>query len=134
MGNDEFLIVSYFSGGAACLCLALAAYAWLRRPAARIFGALQKPGWASILKRSFPISAILLALSAFMAVNYYGCTGRGYKEIASDRAYILSINQKQISETASSLVVAVFVWAVVVLFNLVSIRRERAKERPRGED
>ena len=69
-----------------------------------------------------------------MAVNYYGCTGRGYKDIASDRAYILSINQKQISETASSLVVAVFVWAVVVLFNLVSIRRERAKERPRGED
>ncbi len=134
MGSDEFLIVSYFSGGAVCLCLALVAYAWLRRPAERIFGELHRAGWARILKRAFPVSAVLLALSAFMAVNYYGCEGRGYSQIAGDRAYIISVNQKQISEAASSLVIAVLVWAAVVLVNLVSIRRERAQERPRGED
>lgn len=130
MGNDEFLITSYFLGGTICLCLALAAYAWLRRPAERIFGALHRPQWERILKRSFPTSTVLLALSAFMAVSYYGygCASRKYKDIVSDRTYIISVNQKQISETSMSIVIAVLVWALIILLNLIIIRRALAKE------
>jgi len=73
MRNDQFLIASYCLTGLVCLCLALAAYLWLRRPAERIFSALPRRDWGNVMKKSFPASTILLALSGFMSVSYYGC-------------------------------------------------------------
>lgn len=130
MSAERFLIVSYFVTGGLCLCLALAAWAWLRQPAERIFAALQRPVWERILKRSFPTSTILLALSGFLSVSYYGCENRPYESIVSDRAYIISVSQKQISETLNSIAIAAFVWAAVILLTLVIIRRTQTNKPP----
>ena len=127
MRNDQFLIASYFVTSLLCLGLAVAAYLWLRRPVEQIFSALPRQDWGKVLKKAFPASTILLALSGFLSVSYYGCTNRSYANIVSDHAYIISVNQQQIAATLSSIVVAVFVWAVIVVVNLWSIRREQAK-------
>lgn len=134
MGNEEFLISSYFLVGAFCTCLGLAAYLWLRRPAERIFGALHREHWQTILKKSFPASIILFALSGFLSVSYYGCEARKYTNIVSDRSYIITVNERQISETLSSIALAVFAWTVMVLMVLVAIRRERPNGKRPDDD
>jgi hypothetical protein len=134
MRNEELLIASYFLAALVCSCLGVAAYIWLRHPVGRIFGALPQKDWGRILKRSFPVSTILLALSGFMSVSYYGCSGREYKDIVSDHQYILSVNQQQISKTLYSVVIAIFVWAVIILVSLQTIRRERVKAEGRGKN
>lgn len=131
MGNDEFLISSYFLVGLICLCLGVAAYLWLRRPVEQIISALHQKDWENILKKSLPASIILLALSGFLSVSYYGCSGLAYKDIVSDRDYIVSINEQQVSQTLSSIVLAVFLWAVIILMGLLAIRR-RTRENERS--
>jgi hypothetical protein len=129
MGNEEFLIVSYFLVGLFCACLGLAAYLWLRGPAERIFGALQREHWENVLKKSFPASVLLFALSGFMSVSYYGCENRKYNNIVSDRSYVISVNERQISETLSSIVLAVLPWTVIMLVSLLAIRREQMRPK-----
>ncbi len=133
MGNDEFLVASYFLTALICLCLGLGAYFWLRHPVERIFGALPRRDWGKILRKSFPASTILLVLSGFLSVSYYGCSGRKYNDIVSDHQYILSVNQQQVSESLYSLVIAVFVWAVIILLSLQTIRRERLRTKGHGD-
>ncbi len=134
MGNEEFLVASYFLVALICLCLGLATYLWLRHPAEQILGALHRKDWGNILKKSFPVSTILLALSGFMSVSYYGCSGRSYNDIVSDREYITSVNQQQVAETLYSVALAVFVWAVIIFVSLQTIRREQLKAEGRGKD
>jgi hypothetical protein len=134
VGNDEFLIASYFLVALICLCLGVAAYLWLRHPVDRIFGALRREDMGGMLKKVFPASIILLALSGFMSVSYYGCEGRTYQDIASDHPYIISVNQQQVSKTLDSIALAVFVWAGIIVVSLQTIRREREKAEGHGED
>jgi hypothetical protein len=133
MGNDAFLIASYFAGGLICVCLGLAAYAWLRRPVVQIADALPQRSWGGVLKRSLPASMILFALSAFLSVKYDSCGTRSYKDILSDHSYMITKNQEQISETFSSITVAVFLWGAIILFALLAIRRAQAATKSRGE-
>jgi hypothetical protein len=137
MGNEQFLIVSYFVGGLVCLCLGLTAYGWLRRPAEGIFGALRRPGWERFLKRCFPASAVLTSLAAFLAVSYYageGCASYKYKDIVARRDNMISANRHQIADALSSIVVAVFIWGVIILVNLIVIHREQTKARSRYKE
>ncbi len=129
MGNEEFLISSYFAVAAICVCLGLAAYLWLRRPLDKIVDALPRKSYGTILKRSFPASTLLMALAGFLSVRYYGCANLPYQKIVSDRSYILTISRQQISETLSSIVLTVFIWGVVILLALVAIRRIKPIEK-----
>jgi hypothetical protein len=127
MGNEEFLIVSYVGGGVFCAFLGLAAWLLLRVPASQIVSGLGRKTLANILRKSFPATMILIALSSFLSVNYSGCTGRVYKDIVSDRSYILSINGQQVSETLSSISLGVFLWALIIFVILLAVRRGQAK-------
>jgi hypothetical protein len=127
MSNETYLLVSYFAVGMICLCLGLAAYLWLRRPLHGIFGELSHRNWGSILKKSFPLSIILFALSSCLSVNYYdGCNPIPYGKIVEDRAYIITKNREQISQTLSSIAWGVSVWGFIVLLSLMAIRRGAA--------
>jgi hypothetical protein len=127
MNDETFLIVSYFTVGLICFCLGFAAYLWLRRPLHGIAGALSQRNWGSILKKSFPLSMVLFALSSSLAVNYYGaCNPLPYKRIVEDREYIITKNQEQISETLSSIALGVSLWGLIILLSLMAIRRDQA--------
>ena len=134
MGNEKFLICSYFVSGFICAALGFGAYLWLRRPAGQVFKTLERKHWQGILGKSFPFTTALFTLSAFLSVSYFGCSGRQYQNIVSDRAYILRINERQLSESLSAIVLAVLLWALVIAFNLVSIRRRQAQSNLRDED
>jgi hypothetical protein len=134
MGNEEFLISSYVFVGLTCTSLGFAAYLWLRRPAEQVFRALQRQQWQETLRRTFPFSITLIALSAFLSVSYVGCSGRTYEDIVSDPAYIITINERQISESLSAIVLAIILWAVVIFMCLLAIRREQVKLNGREKD
>ncbi|MGH9712077.1 MAG: hypothetical protein ACRD5M_02105 [Candidatus Acidiferrales bacterium] len=133
MRNEEFLIWSYFLVGLISLCLGFAAYFWLRRPAAGIFSTLKLAPWRNILRKSFLASFILMAMSGFMSVSYTACTGRQYNDIVSDRSYIITVNEHQISEALFSIVMVAFVWGLIIFMNLLVIRREEAKSGDAGK-
>ena len=118
MGNESFLFRAYFTAGAICACLGLSACLWLRRPLGKITDRIPRRGWTTALKRSFPATILLMAFSGFLSVSYYGCTVTTYKDIVSNRGYILTVGGEQISKTMSSIVLAVFIWAVVVVVSL----------------
>ena len=133
MGNEEFLIASYFLAGVICLCLGLTAYFALRRSFDQIVGKLQRKQWRGIIKKAFPLSTVLLALAGFLSVSYYGCEGRVYKDVVANRTYLITVNERQISAALSSIVVGVFVWAVLILINLLAIRREQTRLNGGGQ-
>jgi hypothetical protein len=135
MPNETFLIFSYFLFALICLGLGLAVYLWLRRPFERVIGALPRRAWSSVLKKSFPLSTLLFAFSAFLSVRYYGgCENRLYKDIVADRAYMIAKNQEQLSRTLNSLAVDLFLWAAILILTLLINRRGKAEAKSRGED
>jgi hypothetical protein len=127
MGNEEFLIISYFGAGLLCAGFGLAAWLWLRVPTRKIVSELDRKSLANILQKSLPATMILIALSGFLSVSYSGCSNRAYKDIVSDRSYILSVNGQQISETLSSISFGVFLWALIIFIILLAVRRQQAK-------
>lgn len=46
----------------------------------------------------------------------WGCDHTSYEEIVANRAYLIAKNQQQVSSILLSIVVAVLVWDVVMLF------------------
>jgi hypothetical protein len=135
MENEAFLILTYFLTGLISLCLGFAAYWWLRRPVGRIAEAQPGKDWGNILKKSFPISTIILALAAFMSVSYSdGCPARPYERIIADRAYMIAKNQQQISATLSALALGVFFWALIIFLCLLAIQLGAVRTRSRDED
>ena len=134
MGNEAYLILTYFLTGLISLCLGVAAYWWLRRPVGHIADAQPGKDLGNLLKKSFPISTIVLALSAFMSVSYSdGCPARPYERIIADRAFMLAKNQQQISATLSALALGVFLWALVILLCLLAIQPGQAETRSCNE-
>jgi hypothetical protein len=124
MRNETYLIVCYVGAGVLCLGLAIAAYVCLRKSADKILGALDWKPWGGTLKRAFPASIVLFALSACLSVSYYGgCTGRTYAQVVSDRDYILQKNREQVSKTLEAVVYAVALWSVIMLLVLFGIQR-----------
>ena len=129
MGNEAYLILTYFLTGLISLGLGFAAYWWLRRPVGHIADAQPGKALGNILRKSFPISIIVLALSAFLSVSYYGWQNRPYERIIADRAYLLAKNQEQISATLSALALGVFLWALIIFLGLLAIQPGQVETR-----
>lgn len=125
MGNEAFLVVSYIAGGVVCLCVAIAAWLWLRRPIVQIAGALPRKPLGFLLRKSLPATLMLFALAAFLSVKYTGCDERPYDRIVADRGYMIGKNMEQVSTALSWVVAGVVVWGVIILFSLLAIQRER---------
>lgn len=106
MGNEQYLIVSYFVVGAGCLGLAVATYALLRRS----FGALSAitPGGrlGGILRRLFLVGIIVPALLGFFSVSFRSCDKETYEAIVGDRSYVMAKNQEQLGDALSYIAVA----------------------------
>ena len=122
MSNETYLIVSYFGAVALCSGLGIAAYLWLRRPAEGIAGALPYENLRKIIRRGFPPSTILFALSWCLSVNYYGCGQRKYSEIVNDRSYIAKKNAEQVSEAMQGIIWSVALWSGVFAIALRATR------------
>ena len=113
MSNEAYLIVSYSGAVALCLGLGLAAYFWLRRPIQGVTDSLPQKNWRQIIRRGFPLSTILFALSWCLSVNYYGCEQKKYNEIVNDRSYIAKKNAEQVSEAMQGIIWSVALWSGV---------------------
>jgi hypothetical protein len=62
---------------------------------------------------------VLPALAGFLSVDYYGCY-RNYATIVADRSYLFDKNQEQLMRACLYLMVAIFVWGVIVLISLAT--------------
>ena len=119
MSNEQYLIVSYFFVGVLSIVMAMAVYAFLRRPLAGLAGAFSDRNLASVLKKLFPAGLILPALAGFLSVSYQSCH-QSYESIIADRSYLVGKNQEQISAACLFLMLAILSWGVVVLLSLVT--------------
>lgn len=59
---------------------------------ARIADALPRKAWGIILKKSFPTTMVLFALSGFLSVKYDSCGTCSYQEIVTDHVYMIARN------------------------------------------
>jgi hypothetical protein len=124
MSNETYLIVSYLAAGLLCFLFGWGACLWLRRSVNGIADAVPQRKWGDLLRRSFPISLVLFALTSFLSVSYYGgCDPLPYEKIVTDRDYITQVNQQQLSKSLDSLVLSVGIWGAIILLGLVAIRR-----------
>jgi hypothetical protein len=124
MTNDAYLIVSYVVCAALSIALGTLVYLFLRRPFAVVADAAPRKNLRSILKRLFPIGLLFPALLGFVSVSYQSCDRQTYAKIVESRSYLVQKNQKQISSTLLSIVVAVLVWDVVMLVLTKLAQRE----------
>jgi hypothetical protein len=129
MSNEQYLIVSYFLVGALAIVIAVAVYAYLRRPLAGLARAFPSRHLASVLKKLFPVGLVLPALAGFLSVSYQSCQ-QSYESIIADRSYLVGKNQEQLSAICSFLMLAVLGWGIVVLLSLLT----QPKEPGRGGD
>ncbi len=126
MSNNTYLIVSYFVVIGLCAGLGIAAYLWLRKPAEGIAGSLPQENFRMMIRRAFPLSTVLFALSWCFSVNYYGCEGKKYNDIVKDRSYITSKNAEQLSEALKGVIWSVTLWSAIFAIALRTTRRRNS--------
>jgi hypothetical protein len=124
MSNEQYLIVSYFLMGGLAIVIAMAVYAYLRRPLAGLASTFPNRNLASILKKLFPAGLVLPALAGFLSVSYRSCQHESYRSIIADRSYLAGKNQEQLSAICFFLMLAVLAWGIVVLLSLVTQPKE----------
>jgi hypothetical protein len=131
MSNDQFLNLTFILGGCLTLVLGVGTYVWLRRPFLEIAASLRPPRLASVVKKLFPITKVVVGLLGFVSVSYYGsCPGRSYEEIVADRRYVVTTNQAQIATALWYLAIAVLVWGLLLT---VMLRVSGPSPASRGE-
>ena len=118
MTNDHYLILSYFVCATLSVVLGTLAYLFFRHPFAALATATSQNRLRSALKRLFPLGLVFPAVLGFVSVSYISCNRTSYEEIVQSRAYLFSKNQEQISSILLSIVTAVLVWDVVIIFVL----------------
>jgi hypothetical protein len=125
VGNEQYLIVSYFVVGAICLGLAVATYALLRRS----FGALsaRAPGGhlGRILRRVFLLGIIVPALLGFFSVSFRSCKKETYEAIIADQAYLVAKSQEQLSAVLSYIAIALLVWGLIISIGFLVISKKK---------
>ncbi|HKW64686.1 MAG TPA: hypothetical protein VJN89_19190 [Candidatus Acidoferrum sp.] len=122
MSNEAYLIVSYSLVVPLCAALAIAAYLWLRNPAEGIAVSLPHEGLRKTIRRAFPLSTVLFALSWCLSVSYYGCSQKKYDDIVKDRSYITSKNTEQVSEALQGVIWSVALWSAIFAIALRATR------------
>jgi hypothetical protein len=123
MSNEQYLIVSYFFVGVLSTVIALAVYAYLRRPLAGLASAFPNRNLATTIKKLFPAGLVLPALAGFLSVSYRSCA-QSYESIIADRSYLVGKNQEQISAICLFVILAILGWGIVVLLSLVTQPKE----------
>jgi len=129
MTNEQYLIVSYFSAGLLALVLGIVTYLWLRRSFTDITRCLPSRWAGSFLRRLLAPGLILPALAGFLAVTFYDCHKKTYRDVVSDRDYLESKTLEMIRAPLNYIVVALFVWGIIVLLALLAAKRQKTGEK-----
>lgn len=131
MSNEHYLIVSYFAVGAACVTLAFATYALLRRSFAALTNAVPGGRLGRILRKLFLIGIVLPALTGFFSVTFRSCEKETYEAIIRDRSYLVAKNQEQLGTSMSHISGALLVWGLIVAVRFVTVRKkQKAGDQP----
>lgn len=125
MSNERFLIVAYFSAAAVAVLLSLFTWLLLRGPLAELARASRRTRLGSFLGRVFPLTLFLLAMIGFLSVSFFdGCSGHEtYAKIVADRPWVESRAHEELRATLHALVVALFLWAFLLVGFLVTLTR-----------
>ena len=136
MSNEQYLTVSYFAVGAACVTLGFATYELLRRSFAALTGAVPGGRLGRVLRKVFLIGIVLPALGGFFSVTFRSCGKNTYETIIADRSYLVAKNQEQLATSMSHISIALLVWGLIVAVGLVTVGKKRAAESqpPPGDD
>jgi hypothetical protein len=129
MTNERFLIVSYFLMAGFSLLIGLGAYVWLRESFTETVTTLPWKGFASLLKRLFPIGLLFPALLGFISVSYRGCPAKEYDQILADRSYLVGKSQEQVGESFTRIAWAILAWCAVIAVLMAVKRRSGTRSR-----
>jgi len=116
MSNEQYLIASYFASAAVSVALGTLVYFYLRRSFGEIAETAPGEKFPAILKRLFPFGLVFPALMGFISVSYSSCNHETYEKTVQDRTYLVERNQAQLSATLLSLLIAILVWNLVLVF------------------
>jgi hypothetical protein len=116
MTNEQYLSLSYSICAVLSLVLGGLVYFFLRRPFAALTDTTGRTHLRSVLKKLFPVGLLFPALLGFVSVSYLSCDRPNYDEVVQSRAYLIGKNQQQISAILLSIVVAILVWNVILVF------------------
>jgi hypothetical protein len=112
--NEQYLVVSYFLVGVACLALGLATFALFRRCFEAVTKAVPGGKFGLILRKLFLAGVVLPALAGFFSVTFRSCEKHTYNAIVADRSYLIAKNQEQLGTCMLYICVALLVWALLV--------------------
>jgi hypothetical protein len=129
MTNEQYLIVSYFSAGLLALVLGIVTYLWLRGCFNGITRALPSKPAGTFLRRLLAPGLILPALAGFLAVTFYDCNKKTYRDVVSDRDYLEAKTRELIRAPLRYIVIALFVWGIIVLLALLAAKRQKTGEK-----
>jgi hypothetical protein len=121
MANEQFLIVSYIIIGLLSLGLAILTYILLRDSFTEIMKAVPEK-FSIILKRLLFIGIIFPAMAGFFSVSFRSCSKQTYAKIIAERSYLIAKNQEQLSTSLTYIVIALFLWGIIVLGALMVSR------------
>ncbi len=114
MSNEQYLIVSYFVVGLACVGLGCATFAILRRSLAALASAAPGGGLGWVFRKLFLPGLVLASLTGFFSVAFRSCTRDTYQEIIAERSYLVAKNHEQLSAALSHLAWALLVWGLIL--------------------
>ena len=124
MSNETYLIASYFTMGGISILLGVTTWLALRRSLAGACAAFPNTRLAGILRRLFFWGLVLPAVLGFVSVSYKSCNVDTYEKIIAKRSYLVGKNHDQLEAILDYLVIALFVWAVLVGIGIL-IRRHK---------
>lgn len=127
MANEQFLIVSYSIIGLLSLGSAILTYILLRESFHGIMGVISDT-FSAVLKKLFFIGIVLPAMAGFFSVSFRSCSRQTYAKIIAERSYLIAKNQEQLSTSLTYIVIALFVWGVIVLGALMVSRSSKVKK------
>jgi hypothetical protein len=132
MGNEEYLILSYFIVAFLCMSVSGAVYVFLRRSFIALVSVLPTRGLSTILRRTLFLGLVIPALLGFCTVSFKGCSVKTYDQVVEKRSYIVEKNQEQFSSSLRHLTYALFGWSLVILGAVILIRKDPGTRR--GQD
>lgn len=124
MNNEQYLILSYFIIGAACILLALATYALLRRSFDSLSGAVFGGRLGTVLRKVFPLGIVLPAFAGFFSVTFRSCSKHTYGAIIADKSYLVAKNQEQLGTSMLYICIALLVWGLLVSIGFVTLGKK----------
>lgn len=128
MNNETYLIASYFTVGGVGVLLGLLTWLVLRRSFTGALAAFPVRRLAGQLRALFFWGLVLPAMLGFLSVSYKSCRFDTYEKIISRRSYLVGKNHEQLQSILDYLVIALFVWAVIVGIGILIRRHARPVE------